>query len=160
MKNIIITGSTGMVGGLVLQNYIDSEQIKHVVTINRKKSGTNHSKIAEVVHSDFLDYTSIEGYFKSVDIAYYCIGVYTGQVPRDEFRTITVNYTKSFADTLKKHSPGATICFLSGQGADRTEKSRTMFAKDIRSRRKLPHQHGISGDIYFPTGLYIPGYTS
>lgn len=130
MKNVIITGGTGMIGNLVLKNCILSDQIKHIVSISRRQTGINHPKITEVIHNDFLDFTSIGNYFDSIDIAYYCIGVYTGQVPRDEFRTITVGYTKAFADMLKKHSPGATICFLSGQGADRTEKSRAMFAKD------------------------------
>jgi len=38
---------------------------------------------------DFLDYSKIEMYFKNQDIAYYCIGVYTGSVSRDEFKKIT-----------------------------------------------------------------------
>lgn len=119
-----------MIGSLVLQNCLASDQIKQVVTINRRKSGVSHSKLTEVIHQDYLDYTAIENHFKSVDIAYYCMGVYTGQVSRDEFRKITYSYTVAFTDMLKKHSPEATICFLSGQGADRSEKSRLMFAKD------------------------------
>jgi nucleoside-diphosphate-sugar epimerase len=130
MKNVIITGSSGMIGSLVLENCLTSDKIKRVVAINRRESGIDHPKLTELVHTDFLDYTLVENHFKSIDIAYYCIGVYTGQVSRDEFRKITFDYTKAFADILKKHSPGAAFCFLSGQGADQTEKSRMMFAKD------------------------------
>jgi len=43
---------------------------------------------------------------------------------------ITVDYTKAFAEMLKKHNPQAVFCFLSGAAADQTEKSRMMFAKD------------------------------
>ena len=60
MKKVIITGSTGMVGKLVLQNCIASEQIEQIITINRKRSGLLHPKITEVVHTDFLNYDEIE----------------------------------------------------------------------------------------------------
>jgi hypothetical protein len=56
--------------------------------------------------------------------------VYTGQVPRDEFRKITVDVTAAFAKELKQQSPDTGFCFLSGQGADRSEKSKVMFALD------------------------------
>jgi hypothetical protein len=83
-----------------------------------------------VVHDDFLDFSAISSYFSNQDLCFFCIGVYTGQVSREEFRKITVDTTAAFAGTLKEKSPGATFCFLSGQGADRSEKSRIMFAKD------------------------------
>ena len=44
-------------------------------------------------------------------------------------RKITVDFALAFADMLKKHSSSATLCFLSGNGADQTEKSRISFAK-------------------------------
>lgn len=153
MKNVIITGSTGMVGNLILQQCIGSDQIKHVVTISRRKTGINHTKITEELHSEFLDYTSLEDHFKGIDIAFYCIGVYTGNVPRNEFKKITVDYTKAFADMLKKHSPSATFCFLSGQGADRTGKSRAMFARD----KGEAENYLISKD-FEQTYIFRPGY--
>lgn len=130
MKNIIIAGSTGMIGNLVLQNCLKRDDIQKVTSITRRKSGIDHAKLIEVVHTDFLNYTAITEYFKSQDVCFYCIGVYTGQVPGDEFRKITVDYTRAFAEALKKNSPVATFCFLSGQGADQSEKSLFMFAKD------------------------------
>ena len=59
-------------------------------------------------------------------------------MPKDEFRKITVDYTVSFATALKKGSPNAVFCFLSGQGADRTEKSRMMFARDKGHAENFP----------------------
>jgi hypothetical protein len=67
--------------------------------------------------------------FQNVDAAFFCIGVYTGQVHDPQFRVITVDYAVSFAQALKNNSPKATLCLLSGAGADRTEKSRMAFAK-------------------------------
>jgi nucleoside-diphosphate-sugar epimerase len=130
MKNVLITGSTGMIGSLVLSFCLESDRINRVITMNRRPAGITHPKLTEVIHHDFTDYSLVEDYFRSIDTVYYCLGVYTGSVPRDEFRKITVDYTKAFADMLKKNSPVAKFCFLSGQGADRSEKSRMMFARD------------------------------
>jgi len=130
MKNVIIAGATGMIGGLVLDHCLKSPEIGKVTIIVRKPKGISDSKLTEVVHSDFNNYSAVEEHFNNQDIAYYCIGVYTDAVPRNEFREITVDFTKAFADTLKQNSPEATLCFLSGMGADRTEKSRAMFAID------------------------------
>ncbi len=63
------------------------------------------------------------------DAAIFCLGVYTGAVPDAEFRKITVDYTIEFARVLRASSPGAAFSFLSGGGADQTERSRIAFAR-------------------------------
>ncbi|MDF1547759.1 MAG: NAD-dependent epimerase/dehydratase family protein [Bacteroidales bacterium] len=130
MKTAIITGASGMIGGLVLQECLNSDYIGKVISITRRPIGIKHDKLKEIIHHDFNNYSSIAAHFENIDIAYFCIGVYTGAVSRDEFRTITVDYTKAFAEMFKNKSPNATFCFLSGAGADQKEKSRMMFAKD------------------------------
>lgn len=127
--NVLIMGSTGMIGKIILRECLQSERVRRVTTIVRKATGITHAKLNEVVHADFLNYDAIDYHFEQIDTAYFCIGVYTGQLPDKEFKTITVDYTKVFADVLKKASPNATVCFLSGDGADQTEKSKMSFAK-------------------------------
>ncbi len=128
-KNVILTGATGMIGGLILQHCLSSDQIGKITSIVRKPSGVSHPKLTEAVCQDFVTYQGLEAYFTDQDIAYFCLGVYTGQVPDDEFKKITVDYVKGFADQLKQHSPLATMSLLSGQGADQKEKSRISFAR-------------------------------
>jgi hypothetical protein len=41
-----------------------------------------------------------------------------------------VDVTAAFAKELKQQSPSTGFCFLSGQGADSSEKSKVMFALD------------------------------
>src|SRR5690606_21721791 len=126
---VIITGGTGMVGGLVLAKCLHSEKITEVVSVVRKPTGQKHHKLSEIVLSDFEIYSQHEKLFKDIGIAFFCLGVYTGQVPDNLFKKITVDYAVAFAKTLEKNSPKATICLLSGAGADRTEKSKTSFAR-------------------------------
>lgn len=125
---VIITGSSGMVGKLVLNNCLNSDKITEVRSLVRKPTGQKHKKLTEVVIANFEDYSAQENLFKDISVAFFCLGVYTGQVPDDLFKKITVNYAVEFAKSLEKNSPQATLCLLSGAGADRTEKSRTSFA--------------------------------
>ena len=119
-----------MIGQLVLSLCLERADVSKVISITRKKTGIQHPKLTEIIHHDFLQYNDLYELLQGIDICFYCIGVYTGQVPRDLFRTITVDFTKALGDALKLISPAAGFCFLSGQGADSTENSRVMFALD------------------------------
>jgi nucleoside-diphosphate-sugar epimerase len=130
MKNVIITGSSGMIGKLILRKCLDDKEIATVTIITRKLMDSMHPKLIQVLHADFLDYTNIESKLQNQDICFYCIGVYTGQVSTTEFQKITVAFTEVFARALKKNSNNVSFCFLSGQGADSTEKSRVLFARE------------------------------
>jgi len=125
---IIIAGSSGMVGKLVLNNCLNSDKISEVRSLVRKPTGQKHKKLTEIIIENFEDYSTHENLFKDISVAFFCIGVYTGQVPDGLFKIITVNYAVEFAMALERNSPQATICLLSGAGADRTEKSKTSFA--------------------------------
>jgi nucleoside-diphosphate-sugar epimerase len=153
MRNVIITGANGMIGKLILQNCLQRADVAKVTTITRKPLNFYHPKLEAVIHSDYLDFAAIENYLQDHDVCFYCIGVYTGQVPKDEFKKITVAYTEVFAQALKKNSLATSFCFLSGQGADLSEKSKVLFARE----------KGIAENIlvklkFKSTHIFRPGY--
>lgn len=156
MNNIIITGATGMIGGLALNYCLERDDVAKVTSIVRRKSGIAHPKLVEIVHDNFLDFSKIEKHFTKQDLCLFCIGVYTGAVPRDTFRVITVDYTRKFAETLKQQSPSARFCFLSGQGADSTEKSRVMFAQDKGIAENILKKLDFSALHIFRPGYIYP----
>jgi len=127
--NIIIAGSTGMIGNLVLNQCLNADKISKVISLVRKPTGLKHEKLIEVVIQNFEDYAEHANLFKDIQCAYFCVGAYTGQFPDEMFKKITINYAVAFAAALKRESNDATICLLSGMGADRTGKSNTSFAK-------------------------------
>jgi len=118
-----------MVGGHALRLCLESADVATVTTLGRRATGLEHPALREVVHDDLGRLGPVEETLAGHDLALYCLGAYTGAVPDDVFRTITVDYTVAFADALHRHSPRATVCFLSGQGADPTEKSGMAFAR-------------------------------
>ncbi len=127
-KRILITGASGMIGSAILKQALVSQEISEVISLVRKTSNHQDKKLKEITIKDFSDYSNYQSLFENIDIAYFCIGVYTGQVPDTQFKQITVDYTVAFVKQIKKNSPAARLCFLSGAGADLTEKSKTSFA--------------------------------
>ena len=152
-KKILITGSTGMVGGKILQLSLNSEVITEIVSLVRKSTNTKHEKYKEVVVNDFLHYEDQSELFNEIDIVFYCLGAYTGTVPPDEFRKINVDYPLHLAKAVHSKSPNAVFCLLSGQGADRSEKSTMQFARD-----KGAIENAISNLNFRAFYTFRPGY--
>src|SRR6266852_3812095 len=126
---LVIVGATGMVGGYALRYALDHPSVGVVTVIGRKKLDISHPKLRQVLHRDFADCSALAQSLSGQDAALFCLGVYTGAVPDAEFRKITVDYTIEFARVLRASSPGAAFSFLSGSGADQTERSRIAFAR-------------------------------
>jgi len=152
-KRVVIIGATGMVGGIVLKICLDHPEIISVTVIGRHSTGMNHEKLKEIIINDFTDYTSLKNNLSNLDAAFYCLGAYTGTVPDDLFRQITVDYTLAFAECLHERSPQTVFCFLSGQGADPSEKSRVAFA-----RYKGIAESGLLESGFFRIHIFRPGY--
>jgi uncharacterized protein YbjT (DUF2867 family) len=154
-KNVIITGATGMVGGYALDHCLESEDVSKVTALVRRPTGKKHKKLVEVTIRDFTDYSSVSEHFKGQDVALFCIGVYTGAVPNDEFEKITVDYTKAFTNALFEQNSRVSFCFLSGAGADRSEKSRMIFARSKgRAENFLLRQNFKDIHIFRPGYIY------
>ena len=156
MKKALITGASGMVGSLVLDLCLASNEIDKVISLVRKPSGNEHPKLQEEVISDFSSYDDKLNFFVEIDAAFFCVGVYTGQVSDEEFKVITVDYAVVFANALKEISPSATLCLLSGAGADRSEKSRMAFAKYKGMAENAISKLGLGGFHTFRPGYIYP----
>jgi len=126
---VLIAGASGMVGGHALEYCLEENAINEVLSFGRKELDNSHPKLKQIVIQNFEDYGPHESKFEHVAAAIFCIGVYTGQVTDEKFKTITVDYAVQFAKILEAKSPKAKYCLLSGAGADRKEKSRTSFAR-------------------------------
>lgn len=155
-KKVVITGSTGMVGSILLNLCFQNDHISEVISLVRKPTNTVNKKYKEIVVSDFNNYTNYSHLFNNVDIVYYCLGAYTGSVPAEEFRVINYDYPFYLAKSIYEKSQNAIFCLLSGQGADRTEKSKMQFARDKGAIENVLSTMGFKEFYSFRPGYIYP----
>ena len=124
----IITGASGMVGEGVLLECLDHPNVERVLVINRSPCGVVHPKLHEVIHADFFDLKSIESKLEGYNACFFCLGVSSTGVSKEEYRRITYNLTLSVAHTLAGVNPEMTFCYVSGAGTDNSGQGRTKWA--------------------------------
>lgn len=128
-KSIIVTGATGTAGLGVIHEAIADNEISTITAIVRKPLGIEHPKLKVIIHKDFMNYAGLEDVFKQHDACIWCLGISQTQVTKEEYIKLTYDYTLAAAKAMLSANPNITFLFLSGMGADSTEKSRTLFAR-------------------------------
>ena len=152
-KNVLIIGATGMVGSEALEIALEDPTVAAVTTLGRRKTGVEHAKLREIEHADFGDLGPAEAAFENQDALLFCLGAYTGALPDDLFRKVTVDYAVNAGEALRAGSPDAAYCLLSGQGADQTEQARAAFARFKGAAEKALLGMGL-GRVH----IFRPGY--
>lgn len=126
---VIITGSTGMVGEGVLHECLQHPMVDRVLIVNRRPLGIKHPKLTEVIHTDFFDISPIEDQLKGYNACFFCLGVSSVGMKEAEYYRLTYTLTLGFAQTLAKLNPAMTFEYISGASTDSTEKGRMMWAR-------------------------------
>jgi len=143
-----------MVGSHVLKLALASDQISKVIVYGRSSVDFEHEKMEEYLSPIFTQFpVDLLAEMGTVDHILFCVGVYTGAVKRDLFREITVDYPVELARKHLEANPKGSFSLLSGQGADRSEKSRMMFAEDKGAAENLLSTM-YAGTFY----TFRPGY--
>lgn len=141
---LIITGATGMVGSEVLRQAIADNEIELITIIVRRPTDITHPKLKTILHQNFLDYSSLENEFKNNDALIWCLGISQNVVSKEEYIKITYDYAVAAAKAVVQSNNALRFLFLSGRGADNTEKTKLLFGK-IKGRtenalKQLPFQ--------------------
>src|ERR1700691_4355013 len=95
--NPIITGSTGMVGEGVLLECLNHPNVGQILVINRKPAGISHPKLREIIHADFFNLAPIESQLTSYNACFFCLGVSSVGMDKDQYKHITYDLTLNFA---------------------------------------------------------------
>jgi len=143
--NVIITGSTGMVGEGVLMECLEHPQVKSVLVINRRPNGRIHPKLKEIIHVDLFDLSPIESELIGYNACLFCAGVSSVGMKEPEYFNLTYTLTTNVAKTLVKLNPDMVFEYVSGSATDSTEKGRAMWArvkgKTENDLMKMPFAH-------------------
>ena len=139
---VILTGATGMVGEGVLHECLLSPEVEAVLSVSRKPCGIQHPKLREILHSDFLNLSSVEPQLKGYNACFFCLGVSSVGIKKELYEKLTYDLTLGFAGVLSKQNSGMVFCYISGAGTDSSEKGRLHWArvkgKTENDLQKLP----------------------
>ena len=130
---VVIFGATGMVGRGVLKECLDDHRVEDVLVVGRRGCSERHSKLREVLHDDFFDYSSIQTELTDRDTCFFCLGVSSVGQDESTYTRLTYDLTLLAAEALLRASSRMTFIYVSGAGADSTERSRSMWAR-VRGR--------------------------
>jgi len=127
--NVLITGSTGMVGEGVLLICLQNPAVEKITVVNRRSLGFTHPKMTEIIHGDFYDLSSIENQLTGFDACYFCLGISSIGANETDYYKVTYTLTMHFGETLSRLNPGMVFCYVAGAGTDETENSRQSWAR-------------------------------
>lgn len=152
----IIFGATGMVGEGVLLKALKHENIESILVIGRRSCVRTHSKLKELIHRDFFNYSTIEEQLTGYNACFFCLGVSSVGMNEQDYTRITYDLTIQTAKTLSRLNPEMTFCYVSGTGTDSTEQGHMMWArvkgKTENDLSKLP----LKAVYLFRPGLMKP----
>jgi len=118
-----------MVGKGVLLECLESSLVESVLVVNRKSIDIKHDKLKEIIHSDFFDLSAVESELTGYNACFFCLGVSSAGLSEQDYHRLTYDLTLHFAKTVSDLNEDMTFCYVSGAGADSTEKGRSMWAR-------------------------------
>jgi uncharacterized protein YbjT (DUF2867 family) len=107
---------------------LDSD-VQLVQTIGRSAAGVAHPKLREIVHTDLWHYETIEAALSGFDACFFCLGVSSSGMTKEDYQRVTYGITIAAADILCRLNPRMTFVYVSGAGTDSSERGRIMWAR-------------------------------
>ena len=147
----IITGTTGMVGKGVLLECLEHPDVESILVINRSSISLDHIKLKEIIHKDFLDLNEIKEDLAGYNACFFCSGVSSVGLSKEDYEKLTYDLTLHFAETVKDQNPELKFCYVSGQGTN--ANSRTHWAQ-VKGKTENDLLHFGFKDAY----MFRPGY--
>jgi len=126
---VIITGATGMVGEGIAHVALNHPNVEKVLIIGRKPSGISHSKLQEINVADLMNLSSIEEEMKGYDATFFCLGISSIGINKEDYYKTTYDLTLNFAKIASRQNPEMVFEYISGAGTDATEKGNISWAR-------------------------------
>ena len=146
---VILFGATGMIGAGALIECFGDSRVERVLAVVRKPTGSRHSKLEEVVHTDFNDYAVLRPRWADFDACLFCLGVTSVGMDEASYRRITFDFTLAAARSMVDVNPAMVFCYVSGAGTD--AGSSTMW------RRVKGETENMIGPLYPLLRRVAPG---
>lgn len=153
---VIVTGASGMVGGGVLLEALDAPEVTEVLAIVRAPLATTHPKLRELRVKDFEELRAKKDEIAGFDAVFHCMGISSAGMKEQAYVRVTFDATMALAEAVRGASPNAVMTYVSGAGADSTEKGRSMWARVKGRTENRLLAMGFPGAYMFRPGLILP----
>ena len=153
---VLIFGSTGMVGNALLQQCVIDERIEKIVLVNRSKIDFKNKKVEEILHSNFNDFSTLEGKFQEIESCFFCLGTTAVGKTKLQYEEITINITQAAAVAVYKANPNSNFFYISGTGTDASEKSKVHWARTKGKAENIVKTMGFRRGYAFCPGYIQP----
>ncbi|MDP8980987.1 MAG: NAD(P)H-binding protein [Acidobacteriota bacterium] len=156
--NILLFGATGMIGQGVLRECLLHPDVRLVQTVGRTATHVQNPKLREVVHSDLMNYASIEAELSGFDVCFFCLGVSVSGMTEADYERVTYGITLAAAETLARLNPQMTFIYVSGAGTDSSERGRMMWARVKGKTENALLRLPFKAAYMFRPGIVEPRY--
>ncbi len=160
--NVLLFGATGMLGQGTLRECLLDAGVARVVAVGRRATEQRHPKLREIVVPDLADLAAVEAELAGFDACFFCVGVSSAGMTEADYTRLTYDLTLSVARTLVRLNPAMTFVYVSGTGADSSERGRVMWAR-VRGKTENALIGMMFKDVYvFRPAAILPrhGITS
>lgn len=156
MAKVLVFGGSGVIGRGVLEAAAADPRVSEVVALQRRPVEPPIERVRTVSVQDFGDLSPVAAEFRGAKAVVFALGISQTQVSGEaEYVRITVDFALEAARMLARESPGATFVYVSGGGADSTEKSRILFARvKGRAENLLRKEPGLRVVLARPGGVF------
>jgi uncharacterized protein YbjT (DUF2867 family) len=154
--NVLIFGATGMVGQGVLRECLLDPGVSLVKTIGRTATDIVNPKLEEIVRKDLWNYRDIEPELTGLDACFFCLGVTSAGMSESDYERVTYAIPLAAAQTLSRLNPQMTFIYVSGAGADSSEKGRIMWARVKGKAENALQRLPFKGVYSFRPGFIQP----
>jgi len=127
--NVLLFGATGMIGQSVLRECLRDPGVRRVTAVVRRPTGASGAKLREIVQPGVTDLAGAGVDPREIDACFWCLGVSSAGMSEAEYTRVTHDLALDAARTLVRGNPAMAFVFVSGVGADSTEKGRVMWAR-------------------------------
>ena len=154
--DVLITGSSGMVGKSVLYECIKDDRINKIYLINRSYSEITNSKISELVIKDFSLVKNLKSKIKGCDACFHCMGITSFGHNKKYYYEVTYEMTKLITDLIYEINPSAVMTYVSGEGTNAKENSKIAWANVKGKAENYILNKGLKDSYMIRLGLLIP----
>ena len=154
--DVLITGSTGMVGKSVLNECINDNRIGKIYLINRAPVNLKSSKISEFILDDFLKIRELKSTISNCDACFHCMGITSFGQNSNYYYKVTFEMTKELTDLVYEINPNSVMTYVSGEGTSKNENSKIPWANVKGKAENYILNKGLKDAYMIRLGLLIP----